>query len=307
VNPAPDPAVAVVVLTYNGRDYTLDCLDSLTQVNWGALTLIVVDNGSHDGTADAVSERYPHVCVLRQGHNLGFAEGNNVGIRHSISLGVDYVFLLNNDTTVAADAIARCVELAESHADAGAVCPMIYFAHSPELIWSAGANFDPRRIHPGRMLGYRELDTGQFSPAHETTRAVGAAMLVPRSVLDEVGLLDAELFLQYEDTDWSLRIRRAGYRIYLEPEARIWHHVSAGTGGEYSPLIGYYSARNHVVICRRHAPLTKLPAFRREVGILAAHLIGARHARRRLSYVRAVLRGFTDGRRERLGPRPWRI
>jgi GT2 family glycosyltransferase len=298
---APDPHVAVIVLTHNGREDTLACLASLADSRWSALSVIVVDNGSGDGTADSVAARFPAAWMMRQEHNVGFAAGNNVGIRRALTLGADYVLLLNNDTTIATDAIGRCVEAAERHPDAGALCPLIYFAEPREMIWYAGATFDPRRARSGRMLGYRELDDGQFASTTETDRAAGAAVLISRRVLEHVGLLDSGLFFLYEDVDWSLRARRAGHRIYLVPDAKVWHRVSATAGGEHSPLIAYYDTRNHIVVCRRHAPLSGPATVRRDLEILAVHLAGARRARRRLAYLGAVLRGWRDGRRGRIG------
>jgi GT2 family glycosyltransferase len=296
--------VAVVVLSYNGRVDTLDCLASVARIRWSALTPILVDNGSRDGTAEAVASRYPAVCVLRQERNLGFAEGNNIGVRRALELGADYVFLLNNDTTIAPDTIRRCVDAASSRPDAGAVCPLIYFAEPSTLVWYAGASFNPYSAHSGRMLGYREVDHGQFGATRETDRAAGAAVLLPSRVLQEVGLLDQALFFLYEDVDWSLRARRAGHRIYVVPEAKVWHRVSATAGGEHAPMIAYYDTRNHVAICRRYAPMGGVAALKREIGILLVHLAGTRRARYWSAYLRAVLQGWIDGRRGRLGPRP---
>jgi len=298
--------LSVVVCTRNRATLLGSCLAAFDAVREPDVDLevIVVDNGSCDGTAAAVAERHREVRVLRQEQNLGFAEGNNVGIRHALASGADHVLLLNNDTTIAPDVVTRCVETALRHSDAGAVCPVIHFAEPAHLIWYAGAVFDPRRARSGRMLGYRERDEGQFDAATVTDRAVGAAMLVPRSVLERVGLLDADLFFLYEDVDWSLRARRAGHRIYLAPAARVWHRVSATAGGEHSATIAYYDTRNHLTVCRRHAPLSGLASLRRELAILLVHLAGARRSRRRLAYLAAVLRGWRDGRRGHLGPAP---
>lgn len=305
--PADDDAsvcrVTIVVLAHNRLSDTLGCLESLQHANWAALSVIVVDNGSSDGTAEVVRARFPAVTVLECSHNLGFADGNNIGIGRALDAGADYVFLLNNDTTLAPDVVAECVAVAQRHPDVGAVCPLIYFAEPPTLVWFAGAHFDARRAHSGGMVGYRELDRGQFAACAQTDRAAGAAVLLPRAVLEQVGLLDGELFFLYEDVDWSLRARKAGYRIYMAPRGRVWHHVSASAGGEHSPMIAYYDTRNHVVICRRHAPLRGVSAFRREIGILLVHLAGARRAERPWAYLLAALRGWSDGRRGRLGPR----
>lgn len=299
--------MAVVVLAHNGRGDTLDCLASLGDTRWDPLSVVVVDNGSSDDTAEAVAERHPGVRVIRQEHNLGFAEGNNVGIRHALELGADYVLLLNNDTTIAADAIAHCVDVAQRHPDAGAVCPLVYFAEPSQLLWYAGAVFDPRRAHSGRMLGYKQTAGEQFAAGGTTDRAVGAAVLLARDALEQVGLLDAELFFLYEDVDWSLRARRRGRNIYIAPLAKVWHRVSATAGGEHSPMIAYYDTRNHLTICQRFAPSHGAARVRRELAILLVHLAGTRRAGRRRAYLRAVLRGWSDGRHGRLGRRADRV
>ena len=296
------PHVVAIVLAHNGLQDTLACIDSMSHVRWDRLTVMLVDNASGDGTADAVAKRPPRVLVVRHDRNLGFSEGNNSGIRRALDLGADYVFLLNNDTTVARDAIARCVRTAESCPDAGAVSPMIYFANPPTMIWYAGAQFDCRRAHSGRMLGYREIDRGQYGGIRETDRLAGAAALLPSRVLRDVGLLDAELFFLYEDVEWSLRARLAGYRLYVEPEAKVWHRVSVAVGGEHSPLIAYYGTRNHLTVCREYAPLHGPAAAARDWRILAVHLAGARRAPNPPAYFREVVNGWADGRKGRLGP-----
>lgn len=289
------------MLAHDGLEDTLTCLRSLSQVNWSALSVILVDNGSSDGTAAAVRAGFARVSVIERAHNAGFAEGSNIGIRHALGAGADYVLLLNNDTTLEPDAIAHCVQAARENANVGAVCPLIYFAEPPTLVWYAGAAFDPRRARSGRVLGYRETDRGQFTARGETDRATGAALLLVRAAIEQVGLLDRELFFLYEDVDWSLRARDAGWRVWLEPRAKVWHRVSATAGGEHSPTIAYYDTRNHLVVCARHAPLRGLRALARELAILLLHVAGARRSARPVAYVRAASRGWRDGRRNRLG------
>jgi GT2 family glycosyltransferase len=299
----PPARVAVVVLAHNGLADTLGCIDSLSQASWEALSVIVVDNGSSDGTAEVVRNRFPDVTVIARSENAGFAEGNNIGIRQALESGVDYVFLANNDTRLAPDAIAECVRVATLNADAAAICPLVYFADPDTLVWYAGATFDPRRACSGRMVGYREIDRGQFDGERETDRITGAASLMPRAALEDVGLLDSELFFLYEDVDWSLRARRAGHRVYVAPRARVWHRVSATAGGEHSPFIAYYDTRNHLIVCNRHAPLRGPRRLARELGVLGVHLAGARRSKQRLAYLAAACRGWLDARRGRLGQR----
>lgn len=299
----PTGPVAVVVLSWNGREDTLACLASLALLEAPAPVTIVVDNGSIDGTSDAVREAYPDVELVRTETNLGFAEGNNVGIRHALALGAGYVLVLNNDVEVDPGFIRSLVEEAGRRPDAGALCSKILYADPADLIWFAGASFDPRSGYNGRQRGYRERDDGRFDGVVETDRACGAAMLVPRNVLEEVGVFDAELFFYSEDTDWSLRAHAAGYRHYVVPASRLWHKVSVTSGGENSPTTLYYGVRNTIAVCERWAPLPPVGTWRRRGVLLAAHLVQAALSSRKREGVAAVLQGFGDVRAGRFGQR----
>jgi GT2 family glycosyltransferase len=297
------PHVAVVVVCFNGRDDTLACLASLERMRWPNLSVIAVDNGSTDGTLEAVREHFPNVTAIRSEENLGFAEGNNVGLRAAIEAGTDYILLLNNDTVVFEGLLEALVGEARRRPDAGALCPLIHYFDPPDRIWYAGARFDPRAVHNGRHTGYGERDTGQYHTVREIGRATGAAMLVPREVVERVGYLDQRLFLQVEDVEWSLRMRAAGYRILFVPDGQVWHHVSVASGGERAPDTAYYEMRNTLVVCARHAPQRWPARMRRELGMLFVHLLHARLAPRPLANVRAVIDGWRDYRAGRLGPR----
>jgi GT2 family glycosyltransferase len=131
----------------------------------------------------------------------------------------------------------------------------------------------------------------------------GAAVLLKRAALQEVGMLDRDLFFLYEDVDWSLRARHAGYGVYLAPRAKVWHRVSATAGGEHSALIGYYDTRNHLAVCRRYGPSGRMGRLARELGILLVHLAGVRRSPKPAAYLWAVVRGWRDGRSGRLGER----
>lgn len=222
----PDASVAAVVLSWNRREDTLACLRSLAAVEGAGLSTILVDNASSDGTVEAVRAGFPGVEVLVNDENLGFAEGNNVGIRRALEGAAAWVLLLNNDVEVDPGFLRALLEEAERRPDAGALGPLILFGPPSELIWFAGASYDPRKGYNGRQRGYGEPAGPPFDEVWQTDRICGAAMLVPRTVLEEVGGFDTELFAYYEDTDWSLRARAAGHRLYVVPAARIWHKVS---------------------------------------------------------------------------------
>jgi GT2 family glycosyltransferase len=300
---APNAHVAVVILTWNGREDTLECLESLTATRWERLTTIVVDNGSTDGTPGAVRQRFPGAVVIELGENMGFAAGNNVGIDEAIDRGADYLFVLNNDTLVDESAISELVAEAERSPEAGALSPLMYYDEPDNLVWYAGAMFDPRRGYNRRHIGYCERDEGQFSSVREITHACGAAMLIPRAVVERIGPFDPQLFFQVEDVEWSLRAQAAGYRILFVPGARVWHKVASDTGGEYAPATAYYWTRNTLEVCRRYAPMSGLAARRREATTLVAGIVHARRAERPLESVRGTLEGWRDFHRRQMGRR----
>jgi GT2 family glycosyltransferase len=298
------PHVAIIVLSWNGRDDTIACLESLERSTWPNASSNVVDNASTDGTGAAVRRRFPDVRLIETRANLGFAEGNNVGLRAALAHDADYVLLLNNDTIVDPGMLDALVAEAERRPYAGALCPLIYYLDRPDRIWYAGARFDARRGHNGRHTGYGERDFGQYDTVREIGRGTGAAMLVRRAALEAVGFLDGDLFLQVEDVEWSLRMRRAGWRIFFVPAGKVWHRVSVKTGGEQSPMVAYYEIRNTLAVCDRYAPLRGVRAARRKAAVLGVHLVHTHRARRPLANARAVLEGWRDYRDGRLGRRP---
>jgi GT2 family glycosyltransferase len=301
---AEAPHVVTVVLNWNGREDTLRCLESLGATTWPSHTTLLVDNASSDGTCEAVEARFPSVRVIRNEKNLGFAGGNNVGLREALALDADFAFVLNNDTILDATCIERLVAEARRLEPVGAVCPLILSDDPRSTVWFAGATFDPRRGRSGRMLGYGVPDDGRYRGTRETERATGAAMLMPEHALRTVGLFDEELFLQYEDVDLSLRMRAAGLPIYVASEARVIHRVSRSSGGEHSPLVAYFVIRNHVAVCERHAPLGALRSGWRRLVALLVSLVRVRRASRRARCLHAIALGFRDVRRGRLGPAP---
>jgi GT2 family glycosyltransferase len=296
------PPVVAVVLSWNRREDTLACLRSLAQVDYPRLRVVVVDNASTDGSADAVAVEFPDVDLMRNALNRGYAGGMNDGIERALEFDSDYVLLLNNDVEVEPGFLSALVEEAARAPDAAALSPVIVFADRADLVWYAGARFDPARGYNGRITGYRE-PVSRFTEVTETERAAGTALLVSRRALDEVGLFDEQLFAYSEDADWSLRARAAGYRLLVVPAARVRHKVSLSSGGENSPTTLYYGLRNALVVAERHAPLGRVRTWRRRAVLVAVHLLQALRSNRRREAFAAVLDGWLDWRRGRLGPR----
>ena len=299
-----DAHVVAVVLNWEAAAETVACVRSLLESDWPRLTVLVVDNGSRSPVAPRVREQFAAVEVLRSEVNLGFAGGMNAGVRRALELDADYVLLMNNDTVADPSMVRALVDAAEQRPDAGIVSPLELFRDRPDIIASAGLRCDLRRGYQGRPLRQGERDTGGARGVDEVDSSAGTAMLAPASAIRDVGLLDEQLYLYIEDVDWSMRMRRAGRRVYVTDRARVWHGVSVSSGGEHSPRIAYYHARNSFVVCSRHKPLRGPHAALRHAEILATNLAHARRASDPVQNARAVLQGWRDYLRGRLGPRP---
>lgn len=296
------PRVAVVVLSFNGCELTVGCLESLERSDWPNTHVVVVDNASTDGTASTVRARFPGFTLIVNHANLGFPAGNNVGIRHALATGADHVLLLNNDTTVAPDCVRRMVAEAQN-GPARILCPLVHYSESPDVVWYAGSRWDPAKVYNGGYEGRGQRDTGQFTGVRETGVATGAAMLIPRPVLEGAGLLAEELFLQGEDVEFSARAGRAGFGVAVVCAARVWHNVSATSGGEHSPLIAYYSVRNALTVAQRYHPRGRVRRLVYELLLTTAFLAHACRADRVLDNWRGILAGWSDHRAGRLGKR----
>ncbi len=242
--------VYVVILTWNHLADTLACLETVQHLTYPRYRLLVVDNASTDGTPATIAARFPAVEVIVNAANLGYAAGNNVGLRRALEAGADYVLLLNNDTLVAPDMLYELVAAALADQRAGLLSPKMYYADHPDRLWYAGARQQPltlAAVHTHRD----ELDTVQPQTPQAVDYVFGCGMLIRRAVLEEVGLLDPGYFMYYEDADFCLRVRAAGYRLLYVPRARLWHRVAASTQ-EQRPLWFYYRAQSRGRLLRQH-------------------------------------------------------
>lgn len=243
------PQVTIVILNWNGLDDTLDCLRSLGQLDYPRHEIVVVDNGSTDGSAPVIRESFPAVRVLENSENLGYTGGNNVGLRYALAQGTEYALLLNNDTEVAPDFLRRLVDAAEADPRNGMAGPTIYYHTRPDVIWSAGGGIDWRRGQT-QTLGRDERDGGQFGEeSREVDFVTGCALLVKRIVLDRVGLLDERFFAYYEEAEWCVRADRAGFKIIHAPTAHVWHKITPEARSD-SPLVHYYMTRNRLLFLK---------------------------------------------------------
>jgi hypothetical protein len=296
--------VTVVVLNWNGWRDTVECIRSLQEVAHSALRILVVDNGSTDGSETTLRARFPDVPLLQTGDNLGFAGGNNAGIRRALADGADRVLLLNNDTRVEPGFLEPLLRAADAFPDAGMLCPKILLDDRPDVLWYAGASFHPW-LGWGRHRGYGRLDRGQFDRTEETERPTGCALLVTRALCERVGLLREDYFCYAEDLEWGMRARKAGFSILYVPASRVWHKVSRSTGGARSVAPVRYMTRNVLACVDEHEPLPFGFRWLRSGAILAAGAIGVFTNHLPIGPgLAAVARGASDRWRGRMGRLP---
>ena len=296
--------IALIILNWNGREMTAECIRSVLAMREVEYELIVVDNGSRDGSVEHFKKEFPQCIVLAQTRNLGFPGGCNVGIREALGRGAEYVVPLNNDTIVDRDFLHELMKVAERDPHAAIVSPKIYFYDLPDRFWWAGGLFSLWTGIP-KHVGRKEQDRGQFDRERSLDWATGCAMLIRASALREVGLFDENFFLNAEDLDLSVRMRRAGYQIWYAPKAKLWHKEGVDRRNNGVDHVNAFSGtRNLLWIMEKHGSiwqwLTFWPNFLvRYVGFYVALSI----FRRDFRSAWALLQGIAAFFRIRVNPK----
>ncbi len=265
------PIVSVVVVNWNGKHLLGECLGSLASQDVKDIEIILVDNGSQDGSADFVRGRYPDVRVVRLPENVGFAGGNNAGIR--VASG-KYVALLNNDTKADTGWLSNLLLTAETSVSSVGMwaCKILSYAN-PDVIDNIGLLLYPDGL--GRGKGRLETERGQYDSAGEALFPSGCAGLYRKEMLDEIGLFDEEFFAYADDVDLGLRGRLAGWGCVYVPAAKVYHKYSSSSSA-YSPLKAFLVERNRIWVLLKYYPIELIlisPLF--TLLRLATHLFGA--------------------------------
>ncbi len=244
------PLIYVIILNWNRCQDTLTCLQSLSKIDTPNVQLMVVDNGSRDDQRFTIRQRYSQVKLIEAESNLGFAKGMNLGIRAALAGGADYVFLLNNDTIV--DPAMLDHLLAHARPEVGLLAPAIFYMAAPKTIWSTGGGLSAVLLE---MTG--DHGRNQILPQAPQKRGflTACGLLIPRMILEQVGLFDERFFMYYEDMDFCLRVQKAGYDLVLVPQAHLWHQISQSSGGSNSPNERYYMALSSGLYFRKHMQL----------------------------------------------------
>ena len=248
------PRITAVILNTDRRDDTLACLASLQASVGLRPDILVLDNASRDGSVEAIHAGFPEVDVLELPRNLGYAGNNNLGMQAALGRGAAWVLVLNEDVILAPESLTRLVAAAEDDPRIGIAGPMVYHHEAPTVIQSAGGLLDRRWRSSHR--GLNEPDHGQYTAVQEVDWISGCALLIRREVIEQIGGLDERFFYYWEETEWCLRARRAGWRIAFVPQSKIWHK---GVQLEYRPApnVTYYWTRNWLMMLGKHrAPMS---------------------------------------------------
>ena len=287
-----DITLSIITINYNGLKDTCELIDSLPLED-RSIEVIVVDNASKNNEASIIEERYPAIKVIKSKENLGFAGGNNLGIKAAHG---KYLFFINNDTILQPQAsdISHLILRLESDESIGIVCPKIRFAWNDNPIQFAGYTPLSRFTMRNRSIGFGEKDHGQYDTTHPTPYAHGAAMLVKRSAIEKVGLMPECYFLYYEELDWSMMFTRAGYSIWYEPACTIYHKESQSTG-QQSPLKAYYLTRNRLLFVKRNIQgFRKYITYTYLIFLVAPRDICKYLLHRQLNLVSATIKGIMN-------------
>jgi GT2 family glycosyltransferase len=245
------PSVVVVTLNWNGLRDTIECLESLFKCDYPHET-VVVDNGSSDGSVRVLLSKYrDEIHLIANRANLGYSKGMNIGLSYAFEdRKADYCLVMNNDTKADPKFITSLVEAAERYGDAGFVTGKVYYYDNPEVFQTVGKKYHPVTLNGGH-IGRNEKDEGQFDKEGQLAFCDDIFWLISKKVWDKVGGYDPEFFLQSEDFEWQIRAKKAGFKIYFTPEAKIWHKESMQLG-KASPRKLFYDTRNPIIAIFKH-------------------------------------------------------
>lgn len=257
--------VAIILVNYNGLSDTIECLKSLENQTYKNINIVIIDNASinqeYYKLVEYIKQFKMRITVLKSDQNVGFAGANNIGIKYAKNkFNSDFFLLLNNDTLVKPDFLKQLMLIANKDKNIGLVGAKIYYYPDKNKIWYAGGKinwFKYTTVH----LGDTEIDVGKYNEEVEVDFITGCVMLIKSNVIQEVGYLPEEYFMYYEDFDYCVQVKDAGFKLYYAPKSIVYHKISASTGGEQSPFSIEYGTKNRRLIMRKYKNKISLPLY----------------------------------------------
>lgn len=237
-----EPKVGIVLVNYNGEKFQNACIETIKKMKYSNYEIILVDNDSKDNSLKMVRDNFDGIIIIETGENCGVAKGNNIGIKKALEIGCDYILLLNNDTEVHEDMLSNMVSKANE--TTMVTCKMYYYEPN-NVIWCAGGKINWNKATTSHY-GEDEVDNGQYDQSRYVEYTPTCSLLIHKSIFDKIGLMDENYFMYYDDTDFVVRANRAGFKIWYESNAKLWHKVSSSSGGSQSKISIYYGDRNRL-------------------------------------------------------------
>lgn len=254
------PSIYIILVNYNQYGDTINCIKSLEETAYKNFKIIVIDNKSENDSIKFLEKACKKHTLINLSKNLGFAGGNNVGIKYALKKDAQYILLLNNDTIVNIDFIKPMLETFDKHSDCGIVGNKIMYYNPKNMIWFAGGKIDWRKFI-GYHFGIGEIDKGQYDKEGKIDFMTGCCMLIKREVFEKVGLLPEEYFMYFEDLDFCVNVQNFGFKIYYNPKSVIYHKVGNSGGGEQSVFSIKWGTRNRLLFANKYKNKVKKIKF----------------------------------------------
>ncbi len=292
-----DQTVAIVILNWNGGNDILNCLQSVFASTHKAIKVIIVDNGSVDGSSDVIRVHFPQVHFIANPQNHGFAKGSNQGMEWALEQGIPYVLLLNGDARVNANTIAELLTVAVREDDNVVACPRIYLGNSANGVNRLWFTYGTVKLWSGLFQNpaFNQLDSPKWSEPRDMEYASGCCMLIPAAILQQVGMLDEAFFAYCEDIDFSLRVRKEGFRLRYAPAALLWHGGQQPTNRTRTTTYRYLSTRNNLWVVRKHGSRIELLTCLCILPVRSLFRIGCLVTGWKWNSIAAEFKGIIDG------------
>lgn len=243
--------IYIILVNYNGYRDTIECVKSIERIKHNNYKIVIVDNASTNNSVEYIKNSLKECILIESKQNLGFAGGNNIGIKYAINNGAEYVLLLNNDTLVETDFLDNMIASFENKENVGVVgCKIMYYPEK-NIIWYGSGKIDWFKFI-GIHLGIKKIDKGQCDIEKEIDFMTGCCMLIKRDVFEKVGLLPEEYFMYFEDVDFCIKVKDAGFKIWYNPKAVVYHKVGLSSGGEESAFAIECCTRNRLIFMYKY-------------------------------------------------------
>lgn len=246
------PKIYIILLNWNGFSDTLECLESLQKINYPNYDVVVVDNHSTSDDVKIIKEKFGDFVkeIIVSEDNLGFSGGNNLGIQYSLNDGADFILLLNNDTTVEPDFLGKLLDVFSRNENVGISAPQINYFDTPKIVWTVGGKVSKIR---GSGFAYSDKNESEIDKNEkEVTFASGCCLLIKKEVFEKIGYLDEKFFLYVEDTDFCFRTSKAGYKIIVSPNSKIYHKIGHSVSEDLKQIPLYYTTRNRLFFAKKN-------------------------------------------------------